>query len=306
MEFYLREITQGSKKKTYGPYVGEMKRLKTPIELKGRVIQYKPVAKLSKKLVLKKGGMIDGGPAEAANNSNIRGNSVAGPAAAANNSNIHGNSATGPAAAANNSNIHGNSAAGPALAHSNSNNKKLKELCKKAIQAIRNNSKDFPGSSLPSFKDLKCLEIAFDNNELRRYNAIFIKNQRSWQTVGTNIEFVNQKGKKDVVERFISELKSDMFIDQNFKEAWYCVIYNAFQNFQIAFPQEEKIAYPHYIIVPIINEQRPKTFLGFKSVENKSRPEMYISQHGFVNDFPKPDRYDQSGLKQIILTGKKI
>lgn len=40
VEFYLREITQGSKKKTYGPYLGEMKKLKTPIELKERVIKY--------------------------------------------------------------------------------------------------------------------------------------------------------------------------------------------------------------------------------------------------------------------------
>jgi len=40
VEFSLREITQGSKKKTYGPYLGEMKKLKKPIELKGRVIRY--------------------------------------------------------------------------------------------------------------------------------------------------------------------------------------------------------------------------------------------------------------------------
>ena len=62
VEFYLREITQGSKKKTYGLYQGEMKKLKTPIELKGRVIQYKAVAKLSdKKINVKKEGMIGGG-----------------------------------------------------------------------------------------------------------------------------------------------------------------------------------------------------------------------------------------------------
>jgi hypothetical protein len=40
VEFSLREITQGSKKKTYGPYVGEMKKLKKPIELKGRIIRH--------------------------------------------------------------------------------------------------------------------------------------------------------------------------------------------------------------------------------------------------------------------------
>jgi len=49
VEFSLREITQGSKKKTYGPYKGHMEKLSKPIELKGRTINYKPVAKLSKK-----------------------------------------------------------------------------------------------------------------------------------------------------------------------------------------------------------------------------------------------------------------
>ena len=49
VEFYIREITQGSKKKTYGPYSGHIEKLKEPIELKGRVIKYKPVAKLSGK-----------------------------------------------------------------------------------------------------------------------------------------------------------------------------------------------------------------------------------------------------------------
>jgi len=71
VEFYLREITQGSKKKTYGPYLGEMKKLKTPIELKGRVIQYKPFAKLSnKKINVKKEGMIGGGNAPSKSDSN--------------------------------------------------------------------------------------------------------------------------------------------------------------------------------------------------------------------------------------------
>jgi len=49
VEFHLREITQGSKKKVYGPYKGQMEKLKKPIELKGRTIKYKPVAKLAKK-----------------------------------------------------------------------------------------------------------------------------------------------------------------------------------------------------------------------------------------------------------------
>ena len=46
VEFHIREITQGSKKKTYGPYLGYIEKLKEPIELKGRIIKYKPVAKL--------------------------------------------------------------------------------------------------------------------------------------------------------------------------------------------------------------------------------------------------------------------
>jgi hypothetical protein len=48
VDFHIREITQGSKKKTYG-YTGYIEKLKEPIELKGRVIKYKPIAKLSKK-----------------------------------------------------------------------------------------------------------------------------------------------------------------------------------------------------------------------------------------------------------------
>ena len=54
VEFSIREITQGSKKKTYGPYNGYIEKLKKPIELKGRVIKYKPVVKLSGKHVQKK------------------------------------------------------------------------------------------------------------------------------------------------------------------------------------------------------------------------------------------------------------
>ena len=60
VEFHIREITQGSKKKTYGPYSGYIEKLKEPIELKGRVIKYKPVAKLSGKSGAKKGGMRGG------------------------------------------------------------------------------------------------------------------------------------------------------------------------------------------------------------------------------------------------------
>ena len=61
VEFHIREITQGSKKKTYGPYSGYIEKLKEPIELKGRVVKYKPVAKLSGKTGAKKGGMRGGG-----------------------------------------------------------------------------------------------------------------------------------------------------------------------------------------------------------------------------------------------------
>jgi hypothetical protein len=60
VQFEIREITQGSKKKTYGPYEGHIEKLKEPIELKGRVIKYKPVAKLSGKSGMKKGGMRGG------------------------------------------------------------------------------------------------------------------------------------------------------------------------------------------------------------------------------------------------------
>lgn len=49
VEFYIREITQGSKKKTYGPYIGHIEKLKEPIELKGRKVEYKPMAKLKGK-----------------------------------------------------------------------------------------------------------------------------------------------------------------------------------------------------------------------------------------------------------------
>ena len=56
VEFCLREITQGSKKKTYGPYLGHVEKLAKPIELKGRVIERKPVAHLKAKSSAKKGG----------------------------------------------------------------------------------------------------------------------------------------------------------------------------------------------------------------------------------------------------------
>jgi hypothetical protein len=56
VEFHIREITQGSKKKTYGPYIGYIEKLNEPVELKGRIIKYKPVAKLIGNSGSKKGG----------------------------------------------------------------------------------------------------------------------------------------------------------------------------------------------------------------------------------------------------------
>lgn len=48
VEFYIREITQGSKKKTYGPYIGYLKKLDKSIKLKEYNIEYNPVVKLKK------------------------------------------------------------------------------------------------------------------------------------------------------------------------------------------------------------------------------------------------------------------
>ena len=59
VQFSIREITQGSKKKTYGPYLGEIEKLAKQIELKGRIIRYKPVAKLDNKKKILKGGLFD-------------------------------------------------------------------------------------------------------------------------------------------------------------------------------------------------------------------------------------------------------
>jgi hypothetical protein len=300
VEFYLREITQVSKKKTYGLYVGEMKKLNTPIELKGRVIQYKPFAKLRRKSGTKKEGMIGGAPKvkdSKFNNNNE--NSAAGPAV--NNRSFRDSNAVLVV----NNNISGNSAAGPALAHNDSNNKKLKELCKKAILAIRGISSTIPGSNLNTFPGLQCLRIGFDHNELRQDNALFIKRERHWSTKedhtmlpSQNMKMIDEEGKKTAVQRFISELNSDMSIDQIVKEAWNCVIYNAFQNFQIAFPRKVEIVYHSWISVPL-GEGRSMM------EQNKSKPSDFIIIHGFVNDFPKPALYDKSGLKQVVLMRKK-
>jgi len=60
VEFCMRETTQLSNKKIYGPYIGYMQKLEKPVELKGRIIQYKPIAKLKKKVGKMKGGYIKG------------------------------------------------------------------------------------------------------------------------------------------------------------------------------------------------------------------------------------------------------
>ena len=60
VEFCLREITQGSKKKTYGPYLGHVEILAKPIQLKGRLVERMPVARLKPKSSAKKGGMRGG------------------------------------------------------------------------------------------------------------------------------------------------------------------------------------------------------------------------------------------------------
>jgi hypothetical protein len=51
VEFYIRETTQFSKKKVYGPYLGEMKKLEKPIELKDCIIHYKPSVHIKKEKI---------------------------------------------------------------------------------------------------------------------------------------------------------------------------------------------------------------------------------------------------------------
>jgi len=90
VEFYIREITQGSKKKTYGSYIGYIEKLKEPIELKGRIIKYKPVAKLSGK----SGKKMKGGEEKdyTFNNlNNVSSNSINGLTKTANNARIKAN-----------------------------------------------------------------------------------------------------------------------------------------------------------------------------------------------------------------------
>lgn len=58
IEYCIRETTQSSKKKIYGPYLGEMKKLKNPIKLNNKIIYYKPVVhiKKEKKHIKMRGG----------------------------------------------------------------------------------------------------------------------------------------------------------------------------------------------------------------------------------------------------------
>lgn len=57
VEFCIRETTQFSKKKVYGPYLGEMKKLEKPIELKDCIIHYKPSVHIKKeKIIIKMRG----------------------------------------------------------------------------------------------------------------------------------------------------------------------------------------------------------------------------------------------------------
>ena len=40
VSFFIRETIQESKKKVYGPYIGEMKKIEKPIKLKDHLIKY--------------------------------------------------------------------------------------------------------------------------------------------------------------------------------------------------------------------------------------------------------------------------
>jgi hypothetical protein len=57
--FSIRETTRDSNKKVYGPYIGYMEKLDKPVELEGRMIKYKSVAKLDKKKKILKGGALE-------------------------------------------------------------------------------------------------------------------------------------------------------------------------------------------------------------------------------------------------------
>jgi hypothetical protein len=227
VEFSLREITQGSKKKTYGPYLGEMKKLKKPIELKGRVIRHEI------KLHLKKGKNLE-------TTKKMRGGE--------------------------------------------NNQVEFKKLCQEAKKAARKRGHEpIAGSELIiSSRGLDFLDDTFDDNKLREYHALFIRNEKSFSTkeilrngvpTSYNIRMIKAEEKKNAVENFLKNLDSNKSIDQNVKDAWRCVMYNAFQNLQTIYPRE--------------STKLPNVEL--------------IKVHGFVNELKKPARYDESGLKEFVL-----
>ena len=151
VEFSIREITQGSKKKTYGPYSGHIEKLKEPIELKGRVIMYKPVAKLSGKSSAKKGGMFR--------------NPAAGPAQ------VNGNNSplTNLFPFAGQAPV--NSFAGHALVNSN-NNDFFKDLCKyELITMIQ--FEELEGGEELSTREEELYENLDELKKLDRYSDIF-------------------------------------------------------------------------------------------------------------------------------------
>ena len=51
VEFCVRETTNGSKKKTYGPYLGEMKKLEKPIKRNNNIIYYKSMVHIKKEKI---------------------------------------------------------------------------------------------------------------------------------------------------------------------------------------------------------------------------------------------------------------
>jgi len=53
VNFHIRETTQDSKKKVYGPYIGYIEKLKVPIKLKNHIIEHNPVAKLDRTSTIK-------------------------------------------------------------------------------------------------------------------------------------------------------------------------------------------------------------------------------------------------------------
>jgi hypothetical protein len=51
INFCIRETTKSSKKKIYGPYLGEMKKFENPIKLKTNIIYYKPSVHIKKEKI---------------------------------------------------------------------------------------------------------------------------------------------------------------------------------------------------------------------------------------------------------------